>query len=178
MKYKNMLKIKNELCNSIKFVSIAEPGAMGDPGAIELFCRINGENILFSGNQSYGKKIVDLKKLSMDFPDFSYMYQFIFQDNCELKNWEYFDLRFGNNLFVNKEIFPYYKHLTSSMSRAEMYASLYDYAFTILTLLDKVYKSEKEFIKCFYESISKENILYATVNINDVINLKNQRGFI
>ena len=169
---KNSIPSIKEVRKYIKFVTIAEGGAMGDPGAIELFCRINGKNILYSGNRFYGKKIIDYEALLKDFPKLNDMFTFILPCSYSFRGWKYMNLGCGNNLYMASNVHRYFRFIAEHMymPRHELYASLYECAFTTLVLLEKGYTSKKEFLEHFDKNTAKNETKYIEVDINTKIN--------
>lgn len=121
---KNPVPDIKEARKFIKFVTIAEDGAMGDSGSIEFFCRINGQNILYEGNRFYGKKILDYEKLKKDFPKLNYMNTFMLPCDYSFRGWKYFNLGCGNNLYISTSVYPYFKILTEYMAIHEVYKEI------------------------------------------------------
>lgn len=165
-----LLNIK-KIAKYIKFVTIAEGGAMGVPGAIELFCRVNGQNILYEGNRFYGEKIIDYKKLKHDFPKLNYMKCFFIQNNYSFKGWKYVSLGCGNNLYVSKDVYDHFKLIIDHMPGYQIYASLYEYIFVTLLLLERGFINKKKFLSQYKENnVSEKELKYISIDINSKIN--------
>lgn len=173
---KNPVPNIKEARKFIKFVTIAEDGAMGNSGSIEFFCRINGQNILYEGNRFYGEKILNYEKLKKNFPKLNYMDTFMLPCDYSFRGWRYFNLGCGNNLYISTSVYPYFKFLTEHMAIHEVYASLYEYAFTILELLDKGFHKKKDFLEYFDKNVLKKESLYISVDINNKVNSYKTKG--
>lgn len=99
-----------ELCNAdinkatfknVMFFSIAESGAMGEPGGV-LFYVESGE--LYHFNYVYGD--VDIRKVGKLFPVLEECRFGVFGiDSFVPKGWEYVNLGAGNHLIVREEIY-------------------------------------------------------------------------
>lgn len=99
-----------DLCNAdltkatfkdVMFFSLAESGAMGEPGAV-LFYVKSGE--LYHFNYVYGD--VDIKKVEKLFPTLAECNFGLFGLGSSVpKGWNYVSLGMGNHLIVNDEVF-------------------------------------------------------------------------
>lgn len=99
-----------DLCNAdltratfknVMFFSLAESGAMGEPGAV-LFYVKSGE--VYHFNYVYGD--VDIKKVEKLFPTLSECRFGLFGIGSSVpKGWSYVSLGMGNHLIVNDEVF-------------------------------------------------------------------------
>ena len=99
-----------DLCNAdltkatfknVMFFSLAEGGAMGEPGAV-LFYVKSGE--LYHFNYVYGD--VDIKKVEKLFPTLAECRFGLFGIGSSVpEGWNYVSLGMGNHLIVNDEVF-------------------------------------------------------------------------
>lgn len=99
-----------DLCNAdlnkatfknVMFFSLAEPGAMGEPGGI-LFYVKSGE--LYHLNYVYAD--VDIKKVEKFFPTLTECHFGIFGIDSEVpEGWKYISLGMGNHLIMRDEVY-------------------------------------------------------------------------
>lgn len=91
--------------NDVMFFSLAEGGAMGEPGAI-LFYVKSGE--LYHLNYVFGD--VDINKVEKLFPTLSECRFGMFGLNSSVpRGWNYVNLGMGNHLIVNDDVFGVFK---------------------------------------------------------------------
>ena len=98
-----------DIYKDIKFVTIAEWGAMGNAGEIELLCRKDSINTRYFGNMFFGKKIIDMDNLKNSFPDINNMHCFMLPCDYSFNGWKYYNLGMGNNLYVSDDICSYFE---------------------------------------------------------------------
>ena len=84
---------------TIKFITIAEWGAMGYAGSVELLAIENGQLTLHYGNRNIhtGEKIMDMEEFYNAFSEFKNTQCFIGECRGLPEGWKYIDLGFGNN---------------------------------------------------------------------------------
>ena len=115
MEYSNITK------NDVKFITIAEYGAMGSRGEIELLSLSDNKFTLYSGNMCYGKKIMDMSEFYQVFTELKNIS--CFHESCSglPDNWKFMNLGFGNYLFVSSDVYDCFKILIDYVPRATKY---------------------------------------------------------
>ena len=115
MEYSNITK------DNVKFITLAEYGAMGASGEIELLSLSDNKFTLYSGNMCYGKKIMDMNEFHQVFSELNNIS--CFHEECRglPDNWKYVYLGFGNYLFVSSDIYDYFKTLIDYVPRKTQY---------------------------------------------------------
>ncbi len=155
-----------QLLKNIKFVSLAEIGAMGSPGEIQMISRIDNANVLYSGNLFFGNVIIDMKKIKSLFPDISFMHCLLMQCDYNPVGWRYLNLGAGNNLYVSEDIYEYFDILTNGMRGANLYVSWKQLALATITLLAKGYKNKYKFKEYYEKHIEEKDLKPILVNLN------------
>lgn len=123
-----------ELCNAdinkalfkdVKFFSIAETGAMGDPGGV-LFYVKTGE--LYHFNYLYGD--VDIRKVQDKFPTLAKCKFGLFGiDSSVPEGWKYVSLGAGNHLIVEESLYEdFMKEFPKDIPSSILYANWIDVA--------------------------------------------------
>lgn len=141
----NYKDIKKE---TIKFITIAEWGAMGYAGSVELLAIEDGQLTLHYGNRNIhsGEKIMDLDEFFDTFSEFKNTSCFIGECRGLPEGWKYIDLGFGNNLFISEDVYYYFKILLDSIPAMTPYATWKTCAIITLILLENGITDKKEFL--------------------------------
>lgn len=97
--------LKKEIFKDVMFFSLAEGGAMGEPGAVLFFSK-SGE--LYYFNYVYGD--VDINKVQRLFPVLEKCEFGMFGLNSVVPTgWQYVNLGMGNHLIVNDEVYDIFR---------------------------------------------------------------------
>lgn len=160
------MTLNNIKHDNVKFISIAEGGAMGYAGRIELLSIINNKCTLYIGNMFYGEKLINMNEFYQIFPEFKTTSCFMGRCNNLPKGWQYVNLGMGNNLFVSDDVYDYFVSIVD-ISHMSIYKSWLEKANATLMLLAKGYKDKEIFIEKYNEGIlTHEEIQPNTVDIN------------
>jgi hypothetical protein len=141
----NYKDIKKE---TIKFITIAEWGAMGYAGSVELLAIENGQLTLHYGNRNIhtGEKIMDMEEFYNAFSEFKNTQCFIGECRGLPEGWKYIDLGFGNNLFISEDVYDYFKTLLDSIPVITPYVTWKTCAIMTLILLENGIIDKKDFL--------------------------------
>jgi hypothetical protein len=155
MKNINYKDIKKD---SIKFITIAEAGAMGKPGEVQLLTHNENHFTLFSGDLIYSFKTIDTDEFYQAFPWLGGLSFLMGMCYGLPEEWEYFSLGCGNNLLVSKDVSEYFKLLAKDEGDSDLYGNWFKYALITLILLDKGYSSKEKFTEMLDKHSQGETI--------------------
>lgn len=146
MKYSDIAK------NNVKFVTIAEYGATGRAGCIELLALADNKLIYYLGNENIynSPKIMDMDEFYQVFSEFKKTRPSITGNECDdlPDKWEYVHLGMGNHLFVSSEVYDYFKALVDYLpNESHPYQIWMTCALLTLILLDEGFTDKEKFLE-------------------------------
>lgn len=144
-------EIKKKLFCDITYFSIAESGAMGEPGGV-IFINNKGQKYHF--NYVFGD--VDIEKVEKAFPVLAECEFGMFGENGNIPNgWNYVYLGMGNHLIVNDSVYIRFKEMLGDIEDpAEIYAKWQDIADSILSAETSLYEG----ITCYIDKLKSDSI--------------------
>lgn len=145
-------ELKRSLFAEVVFFSIAEGGAMGEPGGCLFF---NKDGQAYHFNYVYGD--VDISKVEKVFPVLPECEFGLFGIDSKVPDgWNYVNLGAGNHLIVNDSVYSQFEELLGGEENPAMiYGKWVDIADSILNAKSAV---SYESLVCFIDEIKKDNI--------------------
>jgi len=121
--------INKTLFEDVMFFSLAESGAMGEPGAIWMFAKTG---IVYHFNYVFGD--VKISKVEKLFPVLAECKFGMFGIGSSIpKGWNYVNLGMGNHLIVNDEMYPAFREIVPEDTEPSIaYMKWMDAAETVL----------------------------------------------
>ena len=109
--------INKALFKNVMFFSLAEPGAMGQPGAVIFYVK-SGE--LYHFNYVCGD--VDMSKVEKKFPVLAETHFGVFGINTTVpEGWHYVYLGMGNHLLIKDEVYEAFRDVFAQDTPPEIY---------------------------------------------------------
>lgn len=144
-------ELNKKTFKDIMFFSLAEGGAMGEPGGIVFY---NKEGKTYHFNYVYGD--ADMGKVENLFPVLSECRFGMFGINSTVPDgWNYVNLGMGNHLIVNDEVYPRFKELLEGEEEPSVvYGMWRQIADTILSSSSGLYDR----LICFIDEIKTDSI--------------------
>lgn len=131
---KTSTELNKNIFDHVLFFSIAESGAMGEPGGVVV---INAAGEVFLLNYVwYEYSLADIEKI---FPVLTECIFGLFGiDSVVPKGWNYVNLGFGNHLIVSDEVYSSFSAITKNCKEpVEYYTSWFDAAKKILNISEE-----------------------------------------
>lgn len=124
--------INKALFKNVMFFSLAEAGAMGEPGGV-LFYVKSGE--LYHFNYVYGD--VDIEKVEKMFPTLAEChFEMLGFGSFVPEGWNYVSLGMGNHLIINEKVYEKFMHeFPKDVDPVDVYRNWVEVAQKILDLL-------------------------------------------
>lgn len=132
MSRENEMELTNEIIGTLDYsdiiaITIAEGGAMGEPGGLEL---VKSDLSLYHTNLSYSD--INTDKLFEKIPVLGKIKVFFGNAN-NVEDWKTFYMGFGNYLLVRDKYFePYQKYLDENYKEGYEFVELYNSWYEIL----------------------------------------------